>query len=539
MHLDPSPVGSARTTPRRAVRDGGDAVVGGTNPWLSLVVLSLAQLMVILDSTIVNIALPTAQHDLQFSTDDRQWVVTGYALAFGSLLLLGGRLSDFFGRKRLFLIGVGGFAAASAVGGASGDFAMLLIARVAQGAFGAMLAPAALSLLSVTFANDATERGRAFGIFGAVSGAGGALGLLLGGVLTQDLSWRWCLYVNLPIAAAAFVGALVFFRDGDRPERVRLDIAGTITAVLGLVGIVFGLGNAESRGWSDPSTLGPVVAGAVLVAVFVLIERRVSHPLLPLPVILDRDRGAAYLSVGISGTGSFAVFLFLTYYLEETLRFTPFQTGVAFLPMVGLVMVGAVFSGSVLLPRTGPRPLVPAGCLLAAIGMAMLTGIGAGSSYAGSVLPSLLIIGLGFGLIFGPVQNAATSGVQSHESGVASAMVNTAQQIGGAIGLAVFSSLSATAITNYLTAHAATATQTATIVEATLASYHFVFWIAAALFLGSAILAALLFRSGPLPVNTDTAPVTLRTTNASSTSTAAVQPLRDADQDLTMHSASR
>ncbi len=427
----------------RGAARGGSRVA---NRWIALVILSLAQLMVILDSTIVNIALPTAQHDLGFSADGRQWVVTGYALAFGSRLLLGGRLSDFFGRKRLFIIG---FAVASAVGGAGSGFEMLVIARAAQGAFAAMLAPGVLSMLSVTFADDGKERGRAFGIFGAISGAGGALGLLLGGVLTQDLSWRWCPYVNVIIAMVAFAGALVFLPDGGRPERTRLDIPGTVVAVLGLVGIVYGLGNAASKGWMDFWTLGPVIAGVVLVIVFVLIERRVSNPLLPLPVILDRDRGAAYLSGGISGIGSFAVFLFLTYYLQETLGFTPFQTGLAFLPLVGLVIAGAVFSGAVLLPGTGPRPLIPAGCLLAAAGMALLTGIGARSSYAGSVLQSLLIIGLGLGMIFGPGQNAATSRVQSDESGAASAMVNIAQQIGGSIGLAVFSSLSAAAITNY------------------------------------------------------------------------------------------
>jgi EmrB/QacA subfamily drug resistance transporter len=477
------------------------------NRWIALIVLSLAQLMVILDSTIVNIALPTAQHDLGFSDGHRQWVVTGYALAFGSLLLLGGRLSDFFGRKRLFVIGLVGFAVASALGGAASGFGMLLVSRVAQGASGAMLAPAALSMVSVTFADDAKERGRAFGVFGAISGAGGALGLLLGGVLTQDLSWRWCLYVNLVIAAVAFAGALLFLADGVRPERTRLDVSGTITAVLGLVAVAYGLGNAASKGWGDLRTWGPVLAGVALVVVFVLLERRVRHPLLPLPVLLDRDRGAAYLSIGISGIGGFAVFLFLTYYLAETLGFTPFQTGVAFLPMVGLVMVGAVVSGAVLLPRTGPRPLVPAGCLLAAIGMALLTGIGPSSTYAGGVLPALLVIGFGLGLVFGPGQNAATSGVRPHESGVASAMVNIAQQIGGSIGLAVFSSLSATAITSYLGEHAATAAQPATIVDATLAGYHFVFWIAAALFLGGAVVAALLFRSGPLPVSQDATPV--------------------------------
>jgi predicted MFS family arabinose efflux permease len=369
-----------------------------------------------------------------------------------------------------------------------------LAARVGQGVFAAMLAPAALSLLSVTFADDAKERGRAFGIFGAISGAGGALGLLLGGILTQGLSWRWCLYVNLIIATVAFVGGMAFLRDGDRPERRRPDIAGTVAVVLGLVGIVYGLGTAEAHGWHDVRTVGPVIAGVALVAVFVLIERRAEFPLLPLRVILDRVRGAAYLSLGISGTGMFAVFLFLTYYLENTLEFTPLQTGVAFLPMIGSVMAGAVFSGAVLLPRTGPRPLVPIGCVLAAIGMATLTGIEADSSYAGGVLPALLVTGIGFGLIFGPVQNAATSGVRSHDAGVASALVTTAQQIGGSIGTAVFSSLATTAIAQYLSA------QPAANAAATLAGYHLVFWIAAAVFLGSAVLAALLFRSGPLPL---------------------------------------
>ncbi|WP_273940253.1 MFS transporter [Kutzneria chonburiensis] len=438
--------------------------------WLALVVLSLAQLMDILDSTIVTIALPTAQRDLGFPADNRQWILTGYALAFGSLLLLGGRLSDFFGRKRMFLVGVGGFAVASAFGGAAGDFATLLAARIGQGVFAALLAPAALSLLSVTFAEDAEERGRAFGIFGAISGAGGAIGLLLGGVLTQGLSWRWCLYVNLFIAAVAFVGGIVVLRDGDRPARVRPDIAGTVTVVLGLIGIVYGLGTAELHGWSDLRTIGPVVAGSALIGAFVAIERRAAHLLLPLRVIMDRTRGAAYLSLGICGTGMFAVFLFLTYHLTTALGFTPVQTGLAFLPMIASVMAGAVFSGAVLLPRTGPRPLVPIGCVLAAIGMVMLTG----SGYATGILPALLVTGVGFGLIFGPVQNAATSGVGPHDAGVAAALVTTAQQIGGSIGLAVFSSL---------------------------AGDHVVFGITAVVFLVSAVVAATVFRPGPLPVN--------------------------------------
>jgi MFS family permease len=254
---------------------------GRPSRWIALIVPSLAQLMVILDSTIVNIALPTAQLDLGLSSDDRQWVVTGYALTFGSLLLLGGRLSDLFGRKRMFIIGVIGLAAASVLGGIANGFDVLLNARIAQGAFAALLAPAALSMVSVTFADNAADRGRAFGVFGAVSGAGGALGLLLGGVLTQSVSWRWCLLVNLVIAVIALFGAFVWLRDSARPERVRLDIAGSVTIILGLVGIVYGLGDAASKGWVDSVTLGSVIGGVVLVAVFARIERRAAHPCCP------------------------------------------------------------------------------------------------------------------------------------------------------------------------------------------------------------------------------------------------------------------
>ena len=306
--------------------------------------------------------------------------------------------------------------------------------------------------------------------------------------------------MNLVIAAVAFAGALIWLREGVRPEWVRLDLAGTAAIVLGLVGMVYGFGNSGAQGWTDPWTLSAIIGGAALLFAFVLIERRTRRPLLPLRVILDRDRGAAYLSIGISGIGSFAVFLFLTYYLEDTLRFTPIETGVAFLPMVALLVAGAIVAGAVL-PRTGPRPLVPPGALLAAIGMALLTGIGPASSYAGGVLPALLVLGFGSGLIFGSAQNAATSGVGSSEAGVASAMVNTTQQIGGSIGTAAFSSLAATAVTSYLRAHAATATQLATITNGTMAGYRLVFWIAAAVFLAGAVLAALLFRRGPLPID--------------------------------------
>jgi hypothetical protein len=335
-----------------------------------------------------------------------------------------------------------------------------------------------------------------------VSGAGGALGLLLGGILTQNVSWRWCLFVNLVIAAIALIGAFVWLREGSRPARVPLDLPGTISVVLGLVGIVYGLGNAAANGWTDLSTLGSVTAGLVFIVVFVLVERRAPHPLLPLGILLDRTRGTAYLAVGTSGIGSFAVFLFLTYFLEETLGFTPIATGLAFLPMVTMLIVGASVSGAAFMPRFGPRPLIPLGSGIAAIGMAMLTGIGTGTTYASGILPALLLLGLGLGFVFGPAQNAATSGAGGVDAGVASALVNTTQQIGGSIGTAVFSAVAAATTTRYLREHAEQS-QAAAITGATLASYQVVFWIAAGVFLAGAIVAALLFRSGPLPVHPD------------------------------------
>jgi EmrB/QacA subfamily drug resistance transporter len=493
---------STNTDTRLVVPIPPPAEPSGSGRWWALVVLAMAQLMVVLDATIVNIALPTAQADLAFSDADRQWVVTAYALAFGSLLLLGGRLSDFFGRKRMFLIGLVGFALASALGGAANGLEMLIVARALQGAFGAALAPAALSLLSTTFTQPA-ERGKAFGIFGAISGAGGAVGLLLGGVLTEYASWRWCLYVNLVIAAIAVAGAIMKLKDEPVDGKGRIDIPGVVTAVVGLVGLVYGLGKAETDGWSSAATLVPIIIGAVFLIAFVLIERRVAHPLLPMRVVLDRNRGGSYAAIGIAGAGMFGIFLFLTYFLVSILGFTPIQTGLAFLPMLACIMLSATLAGSILTPRVGPRPLVPAGALIAAVGMAYMTRLQLDSSYAGGVLPGLLIIGLGLGLVFAPTQNAATSGVQHHDAGVASAMINTVQQIGGSIGTALLSSFAATAATNYAKSHAASATLAA---EASLQSYHTVFWWSCGFFGVCAVVSALLFRSGPLDVDPDAPP---------------------------------
>ncbi len=490
-------------TDEHAPRHAAGPDSGGNGRWWALVVLALAQLMVVLDATIVNIALPTAQADLAFSDHDRQWVVTAYALAFGSLLLLGGRLSDFFGRKRMFLIGLVGFALASALGGAAQNLELLIVARALQGVFGAALAPAALSLLTITF-TEPKERGKAFGIFGAISGAGGGMGLLLGGVLTEYVSWRWCLYVNLVIAAIAVAGAMLKLRDEPTPAHGRLDIAGTVTAVLGLVSLVYGLANAETDGWTAGWTLGPIVLGVVVLLAFVLIELRVKQPLLPMRVVLDRNRGGSYAVFAISGAGMFGIFLFLTYYLTAVLQFTPVETGLAFLPMLGGIMLTATTIGSMLTPRIGPRPLVPVGALMAAGGMALLTRLDLDSTYVSGVLPGLIIVGLGLGLIFAPTQNTAVSGVQHRDAGVASAMINTVQQIGGSIGTALLSSFAASAATDF----AAGKTPTPTLaIEAQLASYHTVFWWSAAFFLAAAVIAAALFRSGPLEVDPDAAPV--------------------------------
>src|ERR1700691_2370909 len=420
--------------------------------WLILVIVAVAQLMVVLDATVVNIALPSAQHALGFPNSDRQWVVTAYALAFGSLLLLGGRIGDMFSRKRVFITGLAGFALASALGGAAVSFEMLVIARTLQGVFGAILAPAALGTLVSTF-RDPRERGRAFGVFGSVAVGGGAVGLILGGVLTQYFSWRWCLYVNLIFAAIAITGALLYMR-GNRPDsRPQMDWAGVALASSGLFAIVFGFSHAETAGWTAALTIGSLVAGVVVLAGFVLAEQRVGHPLLPLRVILDRIRGGAYVAVFLSGIAIFGVFLFLTYYMQLIKGDSPLTTGLLFLPLIGCILISSNLSSIVLLPRAGPRALIASGMLLGLIGMIYLTRLTATSSYLGGILPALLIMGLAFGLIFAPAINTATAGVQREDSGVASALVNTMQQVGGSIGTSALSTIALTATTSYLVAH--------------------------------------------------------------------------------------
>jgi EmrB/QacA subfamily drug resistance transporter len=476
-------------------RSGADAP--HPHRWYILGVLGLAQLMIVLDTTIVNIALPVAQLDLGFSNDNRQWVITAYSLAFGSLLLLGGRLGDMFGRKRMFLIGLVGFAAMSAVGGAATGFGVLVVARAGQGAFGAVLAPAALSLLSTTFTLP-TERNKAFGIYSAIAGGGGALGLLLGGFLTDEVSWRWCLYVNVFFAVVSLLAGLKFLLKPEAGHRPKIDLLGTVTATAGLFGLVYGVAHAETTNWSNATTIEWLVAGVTLLVAFVFIELSTSHPLLPMRIVLDRDRGGAYLGLFVSGVGIFALFLFMTYYLQGSLGYSPIRTGLAFTPvLIGIVLASTVILPRVL-PRTGPRPITPVGMLLTSGGLLLLTQVTLDSHYWVNVGPAMSITGLGLGLVMGSSIQTATAGVVLEDAGIASAMVNTSQQVGGSIGTALLSTIAATAAGDYVLSHGHGHAAHA---QAAVESYTAAFGWAAGIFAAGAIATALLLRTGPLPSN--------------------------------------
>jgi EmrB/QacA subfamily drug resistance transporter len=459
--------------------------------WLILAVIAIAQLMVVLDATIVNIALPSAQEDLGFSNDSRQWIVTAYALAFGSLLLLGGRLGDLFGRKWAFIGGLLGFAVASAIGGAASSFGVLVAARALQGVFGAVLAPSALALLSTIF-TDPAERGKAFGIFGAIAGGGAGVGLLLGGVLTEWLSWRWCLYVNLLFAIPAALAAFQLVVNLPQENRPKLDIPGTATSSAGLFALVYGFSNSEMHSWSHPVTIVALAAAVVLLSAFVVIERRVANPLLPLRVIADRVRGGSYAVIGISGVAMFAVFLFLTYYMQQNKGFTPIQTGLAFLPMPATIVVTATSVNIKFLAKVGPKPLLMLGTALGAVAMVWFAQLTPTSSYAGHILPGLVVMGLGMGNIFAPAIASATYGVDPQDSGVASAMVNTMQQIGGSIGTALLSSIFASSVKGFLEGKQP---NPQLIGEATVHGYTVAFWIAAGIFAFGTVVVAVVMRS--------------------------------------------
>ncbi|MFE9355802.1 MFS transporter [Streptomyces olivaceoviridis] len=479
---------------------GAAAPSGDANRWKALVFIALAQLMVVLDATIVNIALPSAQTDLGISDGNRQWVVTAYALAFGGLLLFGGRIADLWGRKRAFVLGLAGFAAASALGGAATTGAMMFGARALQGVFGALLAPAALSLLAVMF-TDAKERAKAFGIYGAIAGGGGAVGLILGGFLTEYLDWRWTFFVNVPFAVVAAAGAYFVIREpeGGR-NRNPLDIPGVLLSTLGLVALVYGFTRAESDGWGDAVTVSMFVASVVLLVAFAIVESKVKAPLLPLRVVTDRNRGGIYLSLGLAIIGMFGLFLFLTYYLQVVKGYSPVKTGFAFLPMVAGMITGSTQIGTRLMTRVPARLLMGPGFLVAAIGMLLLTQLEIDSSYGALLLPAMVLLGLGMGTAFMPAMSLATQGVEPRDAGVASAMVNTSQQVGGAIGTALLNTIAASATTSYIKDHIAGAAskpqQQLVMLQGQVHGYSTAIWFAVGILAAAALIAFTFVNAG-------------------------------------------
>jgi len=427
--------------------------VAGNDPrrWWALAVIGVGQLMIVLDATIVNVALPTMQADLGFSDAQRQWAVTAYTLAFGGLLLLGGRIADYFGRRRMVLVGAVGFAVASALGGAAVNTGMLFGARAAQGVFGALLAPALLATLTVMF-TEPGERGTAFGIFSAIAGAGAAIGLVLGGVLTDYLNWRWALYVNIIFAALVALGAPTLLRESVARRTASFDTAGAALATAGLVALVFGFTKAETDGWSAGITGWSFVFSAGLLIAFVWWETRVAYPLLPLRVVLDRNRAGCYLTVLTIAFCLFGMMFFLTFYLQGVSHFTPVRTGLSFLPMTASIILAAQVSAR-LTTRLPVRALLVPGLLLIGAGLLYLTRLQPQSSFAAGVLPAEIMLGLGMGTAMMAGISNATLGVAPTEAGIAGALVNTSQQIGGSIGTALLNTLAIGAAGGYLRAH--------------------------------------------------------------------------------------
>ncbi|WP_116109495.1 MFS transporter [Amycolatopsis ruanii] len=412
--------------------------------WLALAVVGLAQLLVIIDTTIVNIALPTAQADLGMSDVARQWTISAYTLAFGGLLLLGGRLADRLGRKNTLIVGALGFAAASALGGMASGPGLLIAARAAQGVFAALLAPSTLSLLTITF-TEAKERAKAFGIFSAIMMSGGALGLVAGGALAEYASWRWCLYVNLPIAVAAAVAGWFVLPKVPGHRSTRLDWFSAVLGSAGIAGLVYGLSEAAGRGWGSAVVLGTLAAAVVLLAGFVFRQARVGNPLLPLHVVADRTRSSGFLTIAIAAFGMFGMFLFVTYQLQAIMGFGALGAGLAFLPFLAANVTVSTLLTRRLIPRTGPRPLLVIGLLLMAAGLAGLTQLSVDTSYWSLILPVTLVLGAGAGLAMPTVMNIATAGVEPADSGVASAFITTSQQVGASIGTASLNTIAASA----------------------------------------------------------------------------------------------
>jgi EmrB/QacA subfamily drug resistance transporter len=515
---DPSTTSAELTKggPPAAGTDGGEPY---PRRWLALAVIAVTVLMIILDATIVNIALPSVSEDLAISPATQQWIVTAYTLTFGGFLLLGGRIADFWGRKRTYLVGAAGFAVASAVGGLAANEAMLFIARAAQGAFGALLGPASLALLTVLF-TDAKERAKAFAVYGAIAGGGSAVGLLLGGVLTEYADWRWCFWVNVPVAIVAIVAAIPFVPESKAPGETSYDVPGAVLVTLGLTSFVYGFtrvaeaaqknaapGGSGASGWSDAWALAFIAVGVLLVAAFVVVELRVRNPLLPMRLVLDRNRGGAYLTSLVVGAGLIGAFFFLSLYFQLVLGYRPVEAGFASLPTTLGVLVSAGVA-SALVPKVGPRPLMVVGGLLAAGGLFLMSFLGLDSSFWSLAFPGQLLLGLGLGFTFVPLSNLALVGAGVHDAGAASAALQAVQQIGASIGTALLATLSVSAISAALTdaAAAGKSLQDPTVgLSAQVHGYTTAFTWAAGLLVVGAIVSAVLIKAtkDDLPTDAD------------------------------------
>jgi EmrB/QacA subfamily drug resistance transporter len=413
-----------------------------TNPWVVLVVVCLAQFMVVLDATIVNVALPHIQTSLGFTEASLQWVINAYTLVFAGFLLLGGRAGDLLGRKRLFLIGLVVFTAASFLDGIASTSGMLIGFRALQGFGAALISPAALSIISTTFA-EGRERARALGVWAAIAIGGASVGLVLGGALTQAFSWRWIFFVNVPVGIVTFLAALRLVPESkDEHAHRGYDIAGAVTVTGGLMVLVYGLVNSATHGWSSTATIVSFVASAALLTAFVLIEQRSAEPLVRLSIFRTRSLTTANLSMFLAFSGMFAMFFFNTLYIQKVLGFGPLKAGIAFLPFTAGVMVSAGLASG-FAPRIGVRPIALAGMVLTILGLLLFARVPVDGSYAADVLPGMILSSLGMGAIFMPLTLVATTGLDNEDQGLASGLFNTSQQVGGALGLAVLTTIAA------------------------------------------------------------------------------------------------
>jgi EmrB/QacA subfamily drug resistance transporter len=425
------------------------------HPNLALAVIASAQLMVVLDATIVNIALPHMQRALHFTNTNLAWVLNSYTLVFGGLLLLGGRAGDMFGRRRMFMTGVLIFAIASLAGGFAWDQGWLLAMRALQGVGGAIASPTALALVTTTFA-EGPARNRAFGVYAAVSGAGAAIGLILGGLLTEWLSWRWVLFVNAPIGVALAIAAPFVLMESSRSGG-RLAATDAFTSTLGMAALVYGFIHAANpaAGWTDPRTLASLAIAVVLLTTFVVMQSRSEQPLMPLRLFRNPTRVGAYTVMLIVGAAVFAMFFFLTQYVQKVMGFSPIQAGFAFLPVSATIVIVAQIASRIV-TKVPARALISGGTLFAGVGLLSLSTLSVGSSYAAHVLPSILLIAIGMGMTFVPITLAAVTGVEAQDTGIASAMLNVGQQVGGTIGLASLITVFGHAFANDVKSHAQT-----------------------------------------------------------------------------------